>query len=274
MPSLGSYLPVAGGNLYLEVTGAGSPVVLIHGFGLDRRMWDDEAERLALRYLVVRYDLRGFGKSSLPTGPSSHESDLRAVLAHLGIGSAHLVGLSLGGAIAIDFALLHPEHVRSLVVVDSFITGYSWKNDGDIMRAPWRIGRLQGIEAARASCLASPLFAPALTMPRTARRLREMVADYSGWHWVNDDPHQPPDAPAITRLQDVRAETLILIGELDLADFHDIAKRLEREVPRARRLVLPGVGHMSNLEAPDAFADTLATFLDGIGQSTSPQSPA
>ena len=273
MPSLGSYIPVADGELYIEVIGAGSPVVLIHGFGLDHRMWDHEAERLTPRHLVVRYDLRGFGKSSLPTGPFSHASDLRAMLAHLGISGAHLVGLSLGGGIAIDFALLHPEIVRSLVLVDSFISGFLWKADSDVMRAPWRIGRLKGIEAARATWLASPTFAPALARPRAARRLREMVADYSGWHWVNHDPHQPPDPPAIARLREIRAETLILIGELDLADFRDIAKRLEREIPRARRVVLPGVGHMSNLEEPDAFADTLAGFLDSTQHSTSPESP-
>src|SRR5438876_5964570 len=118
---------VNGGSLYYEVTGAGTPVVLIPGFTLDTRMWDSQVEAFARRHQIIRYDLRGAGKSPPPTGPYSQYEDLAALLGHLGVGKAHIVGLSLGGAIAIDFALAMPEAVLSLIPVDaSSVGGYPW----------------------------------------------------------------------------------------------------------------------------------------------------
>src|SRR5258708_29243977 len=97
---------VSGGSLYYEVWGSGSPVVLIPGFTLDTRMWDSQMEPLSRKHRVIRYDLRGGGKSPTPTGPYTQYEDLAALLHHLGIAQAHIVGLALGGAI--DFALASP----------------------------------------------------------------------------------------------------------------------------------------------------------------------
>src|SRR5689334_19941744 len=106
-------------RLYYEVAGSGPPLVLIHGFDLDTRMWDDQFEVFAQHYRVVRYDVRGFGKSARPTEPYAHEEDLKALLDYLGIAQAHIVGMSMGGGIAIDFTLTYPEMTRTLILVDS-----------------------------------------------------------------------------------------------------------------------------------------------------------
>ena len=116
-------LPVGGGALSYEVAGSGEPVVLIHGGFGDRRMWDEQFAVLARDYRVLRYDHRGFGRSPAPDTTYSPVRDLIQLLDRTGMDRAHIVGNSLGGALAITFALLHPERVRSLTVVASGLTG-------------------------------------------------------------------------------------------------------------------------------------------------------
>ena len=114
-------------RLYYEVAGSGHPLVFIHGFTLDTRMWDDQFETFAREYQVVRYDRRGFGKSSLPVDEDyAHADDLAALLEHLGIDRAYVLGLSGGGASAIDFALTYPEAIDGLITVDTVLRGYQW----------------------------------------------------------------------------------------------------------------------------------------------------
>ena len=106
------YLDIDGSSLYYEEVGAGNPVVLLHGFSLDCRMWDAQWEFLRNRYRVLRYDLRGFGKSAPPTTkPYTHAGDLFALIDHLGLERVDLIGLSLGGGAAINAAILCPDRV-------------------------------------------------------------------------------------------------------------------------------------------------------------------
>ena len=88
-----------------------------------------------------------------------------------------------------------------------------------------------------------------------------MVSDYSGWHWMNHDPGRPFKPPAIQRLANIHVPTLIIVGELDTPDFHAIATTLERGIPGATKVMLPGVGHLGNLEAPDRFNEIVMEFL-------------
>src|SRR5947209_19044710 len=113
-------------TLYYEVAGAGHPFVLVHGHLLDRRSWDDQFTVFAERYRVVRYDQRGFGDSGLitPGEPYSDRQDLYALLQFLGIERAYLVGVSAGGALAIDFTLEHPELVDALIPAAAGVSGY------------------------------------------------------------------------------------------------------------------------------------------------------
>src|SRR6185436_13829592 len=90
------FAAINGGRLYWEAAGEGEPLVFIHGFTLDTRMWDDQWDVFAARYRVIRYDVRGFGQSTVPDGPFSHQDDLRALMDYLGVDRFHLVGLSMG----------------------------------------------------------------------------------------------------------------------------------------------------------------------------------
>jgi 3-oxoadipate enol-lactonase len=117
---------VNGTRLYYEGAGSGHPLVLIHGFGLDTRMWDDQFDVFARHYRVVPYGMRGYGDSAPPADESySHTDDLKALLEHLSIDRAHVLGQSRGGAVAIDFALAHPGATSALVLVDPVLAGHS-----------------------------------------------------------------------------------------------------------------------------------------------------
>lgn len=257
---------VNGTRLYYEVAGSGPPLVLIHGHGLDTRMWDDQCALFAAHYRVVRYDLRGFGRSaSVGEAPYAHEDDLAALLNHLGIARSVILGLSAGGAVAIDFALAYPAMARALIVVDAALNGHAWS---EAWSARWRslrqTARTAGAHAANEEWLTHPLFAPANAQPAVAARLRQMVEEYSGWHWGNRDPQRGLDPPATERLHEIAAPTLVLLGERDLPDFHAIADRIADDVPGARKIVLPGVGHMANMETPERFNTEVLAFLAGI----------
>jgi pimeloyl-ACP methyl ester carboxylesterase len=248
-----------GGQLRCEVAGTGDPVVLVHGFSLDRRMWAPEAAALARTRRVVSYDLRGFGASTVPRGPYSHVGDLLALFDALALGPVDLVGLSLGGAIAIDCALTHPERVRRVAVIDSTLGGWQWSPGGGPDFTPWKIGRTDGLVAARTAWMANPMFAPTLA-GAGAERLRALIGEYSGWHWLNDDPVRRPVPPAVERLGEIRAPLLALVGEHDLPDFHTIGRRLESEAG-AKLQVIRGAGHMATFDAPEACLAALTAFF-------------
>jgi pimeloyl-ACP methyl ester carboxylesterase len=252
-----------GANLYYEATGTGDVVVLIHGFTLDTRMWDDQFLPFAERFRVIRYDLRGFGRSDPPIGnPYSHARDLQALFDQLDIELAHLVGLSKGGAVALDFALTYPQRCRTLVLIDTVVHGYRWSGAGSDRNAlVWQRAREAGIPAAKESWLAHPMFAPAQQQPAVAERLARIVADYSGWHFVNDNPEQGLEPPAAQRLAELNMPILALVGEQDTPDFRQMTELIEREAPLAHRIILPGVGHMANMEAPEAVNELVVQFI-------------
>ena len=113
-----------GARFYYEVAGAGHPLVLLHAGICDSRMWDGQVAAFAQHYQVVRYDLRGFGQTASVDGSFAHHHDLLALLNHLGIEKTYLLGCSMGGSAALDFALEQPERVAALILVGSSPSGY------------------------------------------------------------------------------------------------------------------------------------------------------
>jgi 3-oxoadipate enol-lactonase len=251
-----------GGRLCYSIAGSGEPVVLIHGMGLDASMWDSQVPALAGEFRVIRYDVRGFGGSTLPDGPYCHSDDLLQLLEFLDAPCAHVIGLSMGGRIALRFALAHPNAVRSLTLIDSALDGFAWSRRWrDQMNTIVHAARQGGIEEARRLWLAHELFAPARRDPELAAALAFMVERYSGWHWANTDPIRRSGPPSIERLPSMTARTLVMVGELDLADFREIARRLCAGIPRATQCEIAGAGHMSNMEAPAIVNEHLLEHL-------------
>lgn len=256
------FADINGTRLHYSVAGAGEALVLLHGFSLDARMWDEQVARFAQRYRVVRYDLRGFGKSGLPQAPYSHVDDLKGLLEHLGIRRSHILGLSKGGGVALDFALSHPETTASLILVNTILGGFKWSAEASRQDGlAWQRAKEAGVEAGKAAWLAHPMFGPVPSNPAAASPFRQIMADYSGWHFVNANPERRAEPATIARLGELRTPTLIVIGERDLEDFQAIADSLERSIPGARKAVLKGAGHMANMEAPEEFNDLVLAFL-------------
>lgn len=257
------FIAVPDGQLYYEIAGAGPPLVLLHGFSLDTRMWDAQWTTLAQTYTVIRYDRRGFGRASLPVGPYSHVADLQTLLDQLQIPTAALVGLSRGASVALEFALTHPTRVKKLVLVDSVLGGHRWSEAYRALdKAVWEIARTQGIPAGKAAWVAHPLFAPAMAQPAVAESVRTMVNDYTGWHFLNRDSDLRLDPPAARRLHEIHSPTLVVVGERDLPDFQQIADQLHTEIVGAEKVILPGVGHLATMEAPIHFTELVCAFGD------------
>jgi pimeloyl-ACP methyl ester carboxylesterase len=256
---------VNGTRLYYEMAGSGEPVVLVHAFTLDTRMWDDQFEVLARSFRVIRYDARGFGKSALPVAGETYSNadDLAALLDRLDARRAHVVGLSMGSRFALDYAVTHPDGLRSLVVIDPVIGGWQWSREWLAAYTPIvEAGRRGDVAQAKSLWLGHTLFAPARENPAVGARLKQMVDDYSGWHFVHRNPERAVSPPAIERLGLIRAPTLVVVGSRDLPDFQRMSERLEHDIPGARRTTIAGAGHMANMEAPEAVNKSLAAFLD------------
>lgn len=235
--------------------------MLIHGNTLDLRMWEPQVEAFAERFKVLRYDLRGFGKSSLPTAPYAHADDLMALLEHCGLSRAHVLGLSRGGLVAAEFALRYPKAVQRLILADAGINGYPWQAFADFNREVVQLALTAGIDAARERWLSTGLFDPAMADAQLTRTIRTMVDNYSGWHWRNTDPQQLLTPSALEQLPAIQAESLVIIGEHDIPEFQDVANITHQRIPNAQMLRLPGVGHLTNLEAPEAFNAAVLNFL-------------
>jgi len=260
-------LQLPGGELYYEVEGDGIPVVLVHGLALDARMWDDQVPALVDVATLVRYDVRGFGRSTRDAAtPYSNAGDLWQLLDHLGIAEAVLVGLSMGGRVVVEATLAAPERVLALVLLDAVLDGVPW--DPDSARGMDAIGeelRAGGLDAAKAVWLRHGFFAPARHDPVVARRLAEMVGGYSGVNWTSADPHEP-HPPTRELLPTIAAPTTVVVGELDVPCFREMAEVLADRIPDARLVTVPDAGHMVNMEAPEPVNAVLRDVLTTLGR--------
>jgi len=257
-------LCLPGARLAYRVTGEGPAIVLVHGFGLDMRMWDPQVEHLAARHQVITYDCRGFGSSG-PYDPAvayTHAGDLLALLDHLQVGQAVLAGLSFGGRVVLQGALAAPGRIRGVVLLDAVLDGVPWDADSEAaINLAVQTSCQHGMLSGRAAWLAHPLFAAARRRPEVAGRLAAMVAGYPGQHWTGQDPHAPDERRLIDALADVAGPALVLVGEQDVPGFREMAAELARRIPGARHEVVPDAGHLVNMEQPAVVNELLDQFL-------------
>lgn len=242
--------------------GAGPVVVFVHGWTLDLDAWEPQAA-LAPSMRVIRYDRRGFGLSGGTPGRAADADDLARLLEYLGLEAATLVGLSQGARVALAFALRHPARVPALVLdgpPDETGAGAGGADEDFSMAEFRRMVAEQGVEAFRRAWRDHPLMR-LHTGDAATRRLADRVLDRYPARDLAAAPDAPPAPAGATALARFARPVLIVNGELDTRARHRAGQALARALPAAERIVLPGAGHLPNLDAPDAYNDALRKFV-------------
>ncbi len=256
------YLEVPDGKLYYEVAGEGEWIVLVHDGNLHSVTWDEQFPVFIKNYRVVRYDRRGYGKSTYPDKPYSNIEDLAEVFSQLNIDRAVLMGMSAGGGLVVDFTLEHPDKVTGLVLVGAVVSGYGYS---DHMRT--RGGRLSPEVFSDPAKLADYMcHKDPYTFYEGNKEARERGYDYlmkslQNYRMDKYQFLQGPKRPALPNLKEINVPALIIVGEYDIPDCHAQAGAMETGIAGSERVIINKAGHIVPLEQPAVFNDVVSTFL-------------
>jgi 3-oxoadipate enol-lactonase len=260
---------INGARLFYRSAGSGPPLLLLHAGICDGRMWDDQIGAFARTHRVIVPDFRGFGQTEMVAGAFAHRHDLRALMDHLAIDRAILVGGSMSGKTTLDFVLDYPNRVEALILVASALSGYRFA-DADT-RAAWAASDA-ALEAGRHDQAAEIEMQTWLAGPR--RRLEQidaglrervramLIRSYATPPDLGEE--QALDPPATTRLGEVRAPTLVIVGDEDRPDIIVITGLLESGIAGARKVVMRDAAHLPSMEQPAAFNRIVGDFLAGL----------
>ena len=263
------FAEVNGTSIYYELKGEGTPLVFMHGFALDMRYWDNQIEKFASDYTVLRYDFRGFGKSQIPdtSQPYSHHEDLKALLDYLDLEKVVLIAHSMGGIPSFRFAYDYPERVSALVLSEGHpIITQIYDNPETTERLGWIMNVAEeaqnnGVEAGKMALLDISISESALANPISSELFRQMVQEYSGWHWINKDPQIMPEVVELEKLSELTLPVLLINGDLSHISYHIFIIQMHDQLPNSKRIILENSGHMLSLENPTQFNNELSAFL-------------
>ena len=251
-------IPVQGSTLAADETGDGTPVVLLHAGVGDSRMWDPVIERLENRYRLIRYDVRGYGRSPAPTAPFSTLADLLAVLDYFGLDRAHLVGCSMGGQAAMNCAIAYPDRVRTLTLLAPGLSGYDWPDHPDDERLMQAVED-QDLDYITKFTLENWARGQG-TDPRTDAIVVEQAKN-SAKAWLTEE-FEEREPSAVERLGEISQPTVLLVGDRDFPVIEDIATLIVARIPGARRVDAPGVDHFVPLRVPDLVSELVAEQVE------------
>jgi pimeloyl-ACP methyl ester carboxylesterase len=256
------YVDVDGGKLFYDMAGQGPNIVLLHDGMVHREIWDEQFQVLARNYRVVRYDRRGFGKSSDPTLPYSHIDDLNRVFSQLKIDRAIIFGMSSGGGLAIDFTLKYPEKVVGLVLVGAVVGGLGYTahmgtRGGHLIPLS---ERSDNQKLVKYYVMDDP-FEIYRENIQTKERVMKMIQPYTLTDRGEGIAVKRPDRMALGFLHEISVPTLILVGEFDIPDVHAHAGAINAGISGSSRLIIAGSGHLIPMEQPKLFNAAVANFL-------------
>jgi 3-oxoadipate enol-lactonase len=268
------FIDAPGARIYYEVEGSGSPVTLLHAGVAHLRMWDAQVEAWHDRHTLVRYDSRGFGRTVCEDVPYSNRDDLARVLDHLGIERSHLVGLSRGAMIALDFTLERPDRVRSLTWVAGGVRGFEAEDPR--LEQTWK--EMEAAEEARDWERVVELDTmvwtdgPGQPADRVDPALRRQMIEWGLTNYRAEQPANQPIQPEIIaaeHLPQIRVPTFAIWGTFDEAGVPLSGAKLAAEVPGCRSHAFEGVAHMVNLERPAEFNRMVGDFLAEVDAAAS-----
>lgn len=265
------YVDLGNGKLYYEIEGKGEILVLCHAGFVDSRMWDGQWEAFTQHCRVLRFDMRGFGKSDPATEPVSRRQDLYRLLQKLGVEHVHVLGCSMSGEIAIDFTLEHPEMVLSLVIVSGTPSGFEMKGE-----PPSQVlEMLQAIEQGdteRVSELQIRLWVDGIyrqpeqvdpDIRKLASEMNRIAVENGTWAIADANPLNPP---AVERLAEITVPVLVLAGSLDHPEVLRAADLLAKKIRNAKKIILPDSAHVPNMEKPAEFNRIVLDFLNELSR--------
>lgn len=275
MTSRSLYIPVRSGELYAEVSGSGPVLVLCHAGIANLRMWDPQIEVLSHRFQVIAYDARGYGRSRSEKGEFSPVDDLRAVADFSSSPAVGLMGCSMGGLLALEYAAATPDRVWGLVWVCGGLLGLRW--DRDKAERELEARRALLVEAQDCDALAqldSHLWVDGPRSPegRAPASVRAQVRDMILINCQRDDDGlqlEFDDEPDPKRLGRITCPALLIIGDLDASLVQTAAQILLRELPDAQEIRFADAAHVPNMEHPGAFNDAVMPFLERAGHRAS-----
>lgn len=259
------YLETNGARIAYDVNGSGEPVVLIHAGIANRSQWDAQVDALKDAYRVIRYDTRGFGETETDAVAFSNRADIAALLDHLEEPSAHLVGMSRSGSIALDFAIEFPDRVRSLVVAAGGVSGFESPNGTpeETFAESERMWEAKDWERLADWEADFWVDGPGQPSGRADPAVRAKVHDWILTNYRAEKEEGQPivlDPPANQRLGELRTPLLVMYGTFDEPGTSDAMRHLATTVPGARLEEFESA-HMLNLEQPERFNRVLREFL-------------
>lgn len=237
-------------------------VVMLHGFALDARMWRRQVEAFSPEYRVVTLDLPGFGPQAREVGEVEPATEIGRAMDVARLTRAHLVASSYGAAVAVDYALQHPERVASLVLAGPMLLGRRMGIEA------WPRCVLLANEGDRATAaevwLDDALFESLRQEEELFEEVRQIVLDYGGHHWTGRVTSLWSEPEPLARLTNLNIPALIVSGEQDLPSFMLMAEAYAKVLPKARREIIQGVGHHVSIEAAQVFNDLVRGFINPL----------
>jgi pimeloyl-ACP methyl ester carboxylesterase len=269
--SKSSFVNVDGAQIYYENAGSGIPFVMIHAGVADSRQWNNEFEHFAQNHQIIRYDMRGFGKSEPVEGEFSHMNDLAAVLDTVNINEpAIIMGCSMGGGLAMDFALTHPARVKALIMVGSGPSGLELDlpepaKFADVEEA-YDAGDLDLVAeletqvwfdgTGRTSEQTDP------EMRKLAYEMNRKALDHEAKGLGKRMPNT--ESPAFDRLTDLNVPVLVIVGAHDIPYILAASEYMIEKIPKVKKAVIKEGAHLPNMDQPDEFQKIIESFLNEL----------
>lgn len=266
------YVELADGKLYYEVTGAGQTLVLSHAGFVDSRMWDDQWDAFSQHYRVIRYDMRGYGKSSPIDHPIVLHKDFAALLDHLKVEKAHILGCSMGGEIVIDYTLENPDRVLSMIPVSAAPSGFEMQGEPpaeiiELFQSAKNRDFERQTELQMRLWVDGPFRKPDQVSPEVRKRAAAMnripVENATFFKADTQAPDNPP-APALPQLGSIKVPTLIIAGALDAPEIVRAADVMQQAIPGAKKLIISETAHVPSMEKPAEFNKAVLDFLADV----------
>ncbi|MDB5240447.1 MAG: hypothetical protein JWP57_1072 [Spirosoma sp.] len=261
-------IPVADSKIYIEESGQGPALLLLHGGLLDHRMWEQQVGELNKQFRVLNCDMRKHGLTQDGDSTFLNSTALALILDSLGVRKTHIMGLSFGAVAAVDLVLAHPHRIDKLILAAPGLIGYDLNHDPILVAnqrqenaAKQRGDTLNYVEYFLRSWTDGPHRSPTTVDAQLRTRIKQMVSDNLKQHqWATSLSFKNDPLP-INQLGSISSPTLVLVGNQDMHDILAISDILYRKIPRAKRVIIPGAAHMLNLEQPALFNQAVTAFL-------------